>query len=538
METSREPVSAEVNLQRLWGRRLTGASLYEDDFVGELISRHVFPSAQVEIDENEVISKSRPSSPSPVRVPCDFRKDLVQESEAAHFQLECRCESEEELVELDGALIGDIPARYKVPALRKHEFPAVGVFIDPRILPGFKYRVRPIEKNGCKERWLFKGKVLELQSIGRGYSRRLTFKPDKGALNDNPHYFWSDSHPEGFAFELQVLSAGDKFTVFDASHVPVGTLEILSHQGPHEEIGQRVLNDGSIEKTARIKALCKVEWYDDNNTDPIVPMNGLAVCTRSKGGLVTKVIGATVGSHPRRGFTLTPGINNRLRSTRVKGESIQDAPTSYTVTGLEAYELPVIGTYVDPRITPGFHYKVRPAGSKRRAFFQGRPLCLKSIGMGYGKRLTFAPDSLNDSTNFFWSDSHPEGLGFEPSAVRTGMKFNIYTGELRLGEATVFRADAAQTEDSHRIVEDALGKRIEKRVHIDVKCHVSIDPSGTGSEKRLEPHVMRVSGTAIVSKRPAQSEAEVLRVENIGLDSHLNILFNTQWEQLVFLPAN
>lgn len=82
------------------------------------------------------------------------------------------------------------------------------------------------------------------------------------------------------------------------------------------------------------------------------------------------------------------------------------------------------GTYVDPRIIPGFYYRVRPAGS-RRHLFDGRSLLLQSIGMGYGKRITFKPDSLNNPDNYFWSDSHPEGLGMEPRAIHTDMKFSI-----------------------------------------------------------------------------------------------------------------
>jgi hypothetical protein len=55
----------------------------------------------------------------------------------------------------------------------------------------------------------------------------------------------------------------------------------------------------------------------------------------------------TVGSHQRRGFTLTPGINDKWRHSTVLGESIGDVPTRYTITGLEAYELPVIGEWVN-----------------------------------------------------------------------------------------------------------------------------------------------------------------------------------------------
>lgn len=77
-------------------------------------------------------------------------------------------------------------------------------------------------------------------------------------------------------------------------------------------------------------------------------------------------------------------------------------------------------------------------------------------------------------------------------------------------------------------------KGIVKEIHVDLTCQVSLDT--TGSEKEVEPHTMRVSGTAIIAKAPGQSSARLLRVENIGLDSQLNILFATQWDQLVFIP--
>ena len=51
-----------------------------------------------------------------------------------------------------------------------------------------------------------------------------------GNLNENSHYFWTDSSPNGFAFELEVVSPGDKFTVFDANHLPVAILELLENQ--------------------------------------------------------------------------------------------------------------------------------------------------------------------------------------------------------------------------------------------------------------------------------------------------------------------
>jgi hypothetical protein len=102
---------------------------------------------------------------------------------------------------------------------------------------------------------------------------------------------------------------------------------------------------------------------------------------------------------------------------------------------------------------PGFYYRVRPAGSKK-LLFDGQSLLLISIGPGYGKRITFMPDrqNLNASNNFLWSDSHPDGLGFEPRAVHEGMKFAVMAAGQRLGEGSVFRADAVQQQEQQELV--------------------------------------------------------------------------------------
>lgn len=48
-------------------------------------------------------------------------------------------------VVLDGAALKDFPALYRVPAPLPHELPVVGVWVDPRVTTGFKYRVRPLD---------------------------------------------------------------------------------------------------------------------------------------------------------------------------------------------------------------------------------------------------------------------------------------------------------------------------------------------------------------------------------------------------------
>lgn len=127
-------------------------------------------------------------------------------------------------------MLGDIPARYTIPALDPHQFPVVGVYIDPRVVPGFKYYVKPLQSPGDIPHTLpamFNGRALTLKSIGRGYARRFTFEADPNCLNNNDNYFWSDNRQEGFVFELEVVSVGDKFTVFDSNQVAQGTMEVL-----------------------------------------------------------------------------------------------------------------------------------------------------------------------------------------------------------------------------------------------------------------------------------------------------------------------
>lgn len=50
----------------------------------------------------------------------------------------------EDWLTVDASKLGDFPAKYTVPNVRKNEFLAVGIYVDPRIVPGFKYRAKPI----------------------------------------------------------------------------------------------------------------------------------------------------------------------------------------------------------------------------------------------------------------------------------------------------------------------------------------------------------------------------------------------------------
>ncbi|KAB0792086.1 hypothetical protein PPYR_14047 [Photinus pyralis] len=479
-------------------------------------------------------NKSRCSSPAPPLSCCDatVEHDVAQDT----VQEVLYEEPHEKSQTLDASVLGDLPASYSIHGLKPHQQPVVGVYIDRRVCPGFKYKVQPLP--GSKEDdglpYLFDGKALTLKSIGRGYARRFTFESDKGRFN-NENYFWSDNRPEGFGFELELVSDGDKFTVFDANHEAQGTLEILRIKGAQIELSSEVVPEG-IKKKAKINFTGKVEFYETGVAKPM-PMFGVATCVKAKdksSAQLIKISNVTIKHHR---YYLTPGVNTIHRRVTVRGDEIGDINTKYTMTGLEHYEIPVVGTYVDPRVVPGFCYRVRP-NDRKDHLFDGRALRLCSIGMGYAKRLTFAPDSLVSPDNYLWSDSHPDGLGLEPRAVHTGMKFSIMAGDQQLGEASVFRADAPQQEERMERVPTHSGKcAIIKYIHINVTCHVKLANTGGRSPERDE-YLMRVYGLAVVRKDPNTSIAYVERVENVGLDSQLNILFACTHTELVFYPLH
>lgn len=73
--------------------------------------------------------------------------------------------------------------------------------------------------------------------------------------------------------------------------------------------------------------------------------------------------------------------------------------------------LALTGTYVDAQIVPGFYYRVRRVGGDNDDYlFNGEPRQLMSVGMGYGKRVTFKGDNALDNSDFyFYSDTEQEG---------------------------------------------------------------------------------------------------------------------------------
>lgn len=114
-------------------------------------------------------------------------------------------------------------------------------------------------------------------------------------------------------------------------------------QGPQVEIGSNFSKSG-IEKRANVKFTGKVEFYETGVAVPM-PLSGIAICVKRKGSPnaeVMKVINVTIKRHR---YTLMPGINTTRRRVTVRGQDIGDVPTKYTMTGLQPYEIPVVGKW-------------------------------------------------------------------------------------------------------------------------------------------------------------------------------------------------
>ncbi|XP_060070434.1 uncharacterized protein LOC132550389 [Ylistrum balloti] len=171
----------------------------------------------------------------------------------------------------------DIPVQYTVHGIRPHEFPVKGFYVDRRICPGFRYKVRYVSRNDD----VFDGKGRYLMSVGMGYGKRLTFKGDKFNVNDC--CFWSDSDEDGYAFSNDVLERGEKFIVYDTNSQPIGDVIVESTTGcPQIEVSMETTNM-RVKKTVHVRFACIINYHNrfhgnlvEVNNQDIEVVEGLA----------------------------------------------------------------------------------------------------------------------------------------------------------------------------------------------------------------------------------------------------------------------
>ncbi|XP_041463539.1 uncharacterized protein LOC121414429 [Lytechinus variegatus] len=187
---------------------------------------------------------------------------------------------------------------------------------------------------------------------------------------------------------------------------------------------------------------------------------------------------------------------------------------------LGQHEMAVCGTHVDERVLPGFRYRVRIPSKTNgdRYQFGGRALHLLRIGQGYGKRLTFEDQYANINTNFFWSDTLPNGYAFIISAVEPGDEFVVCHQNRRpFGRATVIATSQRQVEISSSITED---KDVVKRVIVAMQISVQYTCEPHGMMSLRADEIVDVMGVAVVKKSAKSLRAVTRCVEEVEIPGH------------------
>lgn len=200
------------------------------------------------------------------------------------------------------------------------------------------------------------------------------------------------------------------------------------------------------------------------------------------------------------------------------GSEIGDIPTEYSIPDdLEAHELPVIGTYVDPYIIPGFSYRVRCCGGNQKNYlFDGKALRLDRLGAGYGKRLTFEDRDILDCDNFFWSDSNPEGgFAFSVNVLNEGQRLKVFDSlNQEVGKVIVLEVNSRSQVLSSRI--DESGANLEVRVSF--RCNIVFLASDNVPEShRGKNSELSVTGVAKMIKVPQTKSAVMAEIGEVTI---------------------
>ncbi|XP_071480041.1 uncharacterized protein [Diadema antillarum] len=178
--------------------------------------------------------------------------------------------------------------------LGPHEMLVIGTQIDERILPGFRYRVR-IRSQKRLDRFQFGGQALSLTRIGQGYGKRLTF--ESTLANINPNYFWSDTHPNGYAFIISAVQPGEQFVLCHPSRRPFGRATVVAASQHQIEVDSRI--EGKISSKSVLVAMriavtytCAPHGMLSLRADEVFDVTGVALVVKasSSSKAVTKVI--------------------------------------------------------------------------------------------------------------------------------------------------------------------------------------------------------------------------------------------------------
>ena len=162
-------------------------------------------------------------------------------------------------------------------------------------------------------------------------------------------------------------------------------------------------------------------------------------------------------------------------------------------------------------------------GSSSRFLFQGKALTLQSIGMGYGKRITFEGESLNFNSNYFYSDSCPTGFGFSLVAVEENAVFNVTEVD---SDHPVAEACVVDITSQREIDTDVTDCNIVKKVAITFTCFINYLGDQHGLMPLYSRDRLRTTAIAYIVKNRKSRKANTTAVENIELPHYGLVTFN------------
>lgn len=145
--------------------------------------------------------------------------------------------------------------------------------------------------------------------------------------------------------------------------------------------------------------------------------------------------------------------------------------------------------------------------------FNGEPRMLQSIGLGYGKRLTFSGETLNNNENYFWSDSRPEGYAFTVCAVEAGDKFVIYDEMSHVvGDVDIIEVYESQTEEKTVYEPDYVTKIVRVRLTANIQYHIH-----HGMLMDVTDHVTNLEGTAVLVRHRGSMAATLQQISDVNV---------------------
>lgn len=87
-----------------------------------------------------------------------------------------------------------------------------------------------------------------------------------------------------------------------------------------------------------------MEYYETGVAKPM-SLSGVVVSIKPANKSKAEIIKIIKVNIKKRRCYLLPGVQKNHRRVTVRGQIIKDVPTKYTMTGLEPYEIPVVGKF-------------------------------------------------------------------------------------------------------------------------------------------------------------------------------------------------